>query len=89
MCHIGDNLPDTAQVAMGYSPAPEKPSEGQSWDYPIDAVFIQRSAKHTQIHTHSLSLPDFLYTSQNTHTNTHTLSLSVSLYLSTYEIYTH
>ena len=42
MGHIGDSSSDTAQVAMGYSPAPEKPPEGQSWNYPLHAVFIRR-----------------------------------------------
>ena len=42
MGHIGDSSSDTAQVAMGYSPPPEKPASGQPWSYPVDAVFIRR-----------------------------------------------
>ena len=62
MGHIGDSSSDTAQVAMGYSPPPDKPASGQPWSYPVDAVFIRRfeSLSLTQcwvaIDTHYLTL---------------------------------
>ncbi len=42
VCHLGDGSSDTAHIAMGYCPNPEKPPEGQSWSYPSEACLIRR-----------------------------------------------
>lgn len=42
ICHLGESSTDAAHIAMGYSPEPQKPPEGQPWAYPTEAVLIRR-----------------------------------------------
>ena len=42
VAHIADSSADTSHVAMGYSPPPQEPEEGQAWSYPIDTVLMRR-----------------------------------------------
>ena len=47
--HIGDSSSDTSHVAMGYSPSPPPPTEGQPWNYPKDTVLIRNSGRACQV----------------------------------------
>ena len=42
ICHLGESSSDAAHIAMGYSPDPQKPPEGQPWAYPTEAVLMRR-----------------------------------------------
>ena len=42
LTHIGESSSDASHVAMGYSPSPQLPAEGQPWNYPKDSVFLRR-----------------------------------------------
>ena len=42
ICHLGESSSDVAHIAMGYSPDPQKPPEGQPWAYPTEAVLLRR-----------------------------------------------
>lgn len=42
ICHLGESSTDAAHIAMGYSPEPQKPPEGQPWSYPTETVLLRR-----------------------------------------------
>ena len=44
MNHLGETSTDAAHIAMGYSPNPQKPDDGQAWAYPNDTILIRRLA---------------------------------------------
>ena len=46
ICHLGESSSDAAHIAMGYSPDPQKPPEGQPWAYPTEAVLMRRYASY-------------------------------------------